>query len=229
MIWVAGVALVTALVTASRLLAQNDAADIEQLVRVLAIDAGDTVAEIGAGTGQLTTAIARRVGTEGRVYTSELGDGGIASLRRAVEQAALPQISVIEGHPSQTNLPDACCDAIFMRDVYHHFGEPDLMNASLFRSLKPGGHLAILDFRPRGGDAGRPDSRDEGSRHGVSPDSVSAELKQAGFEVLSVDKASGRNFIVVARKPASLHVKLKVLAVYERGFGNDSARTSARR
>jgi ubiquinone/menaquinone biosynthesis C-methylase UbiE len=49
---------------------------------------------------------------------------------------------VVEGGLAQTNLPDECCDAVFMRHVYHHFGDPPAMNASLFRSLKPGGRLA---------------------------------------------------------------------------------------
>jgi hypothetical protein len=32
-------------------------------------------------------------------------------------------------------LPDASCDAIFMRDLYHHFADPPTMNASLYRTL----------------------------------------------------------------------------------------------
>jgi SAM-dependent methyltransferase len=48
-------------------------------------------------------------------------------------------------------LPDSCCDAMFMRDVYHHVTAPEAFNRSLFASLKPGGRLAILDFRPEPG------------------------------------------------------------------------------
>jgi predicted methyltransferase len=199
--WIAGLALVTPFVIAT-LAAQSDAADAEQLVRVLAVDPGDTVAEIGAGRGSLTLAIARAVGATGRVFTSELGDKNIATLRRAVEQSGLEQITVVESHASRTNLPERCCDAIFMRDVYHHFADPAAMNASLFQSLEPGGHLAIIDFRARGEEAGRLASRGERSGHGVNPDTVSAELKQAGFEVLTVEPARGRNFIVVARRPS---------------------------
>jgi ubiquinone/menaquinone biosynthesis C-methylase UbiE len=202
LVWTTVLTLVTTLVTAAVLRAQNDAADAEHLVRALAIDPGDTVAEIGAGRGALTLAIARTVGLGGRLYTTELV-GNVDTLRRAVEQSGLTQISVVNGHPSQTNLPDECCDAIFMRDVYHHFADPAVMNVSLFRSLKPGGHLGILDFPPEGGSAGGRESRGEGNRHGVSRDTVSAELKQAGFDVVSVEDARGRNFLVVARRPAS--------------------------
>jgi hypothetical protein len=36
------------------------------------------------------------------------------------------------------NFQDGCCDAIFVRDVHHHFDDPAAMNASLVMSLKPG-------------------------------------------------------------------------------------------
>jgi predicted methyltransferase len=181
--------------------AQDNAADTERLVRALEIQPGDTVAEIGAGGGALTLAMGRQVGPAGRVYSSELGDDRVKTLQQAVARANLPQITVLPSAPAATNLPDACCDAIFMRLVYHHFGDPDAMNASLLRSLEPGGRLAIIDFGPRGKEAGAPADRDEGDRHGVTPETVAAELKKAGFAILSIDRGSDREFMVVARKP----------------------------
>ena len=55
---------------------------------------------------------------------------------------------MLEGAAAATNLPPACCDAIFMRDVYHHITEPEAFNKSLAASLKPGGRLAVIDFPP---------------------------------------------------------------------------------
>ena len=178
----------------------NAAADAERVIRALEIDAGDSVAEIGAGSGALTIAIAQRVGPHGRVYTSELGENRVRDLRQAVERGHLPQVTVIDGSATDTNLRDECCDAVFMRLVYHHFADPAAMNASLFRSLKPGGRLAIIEFPPDGAEASNPEDRDEGKQHGVTAETVTAELKQAGFEIVSVDNSS-RNFMVLARRP----------------------------
>lgn len=161
---------------------------------------GSFVAEIGAGDGALTLSLARHIGASGHVFTTELGDRRVRTLRSAVSASGLPQIEVVEAGTTSTNLSDACCDAIVMRDVYHHFGDPAAMNASLRASLKPGGLIAILDFTPPPGQesetaAGR--SRDD--HHGVGRQTVSRELAQAGFTVVSSDPLTGRRFMVVAR------------------------------
>jgi predicted methyltransferase len=55
------------------------------------------------------------------------------------------------------------------------------MNASLLRSLKPGGRLAVLDFTPATKVSASPGKRGEGDSHGVMPATVIEELKAAGF------------------------------------------------
>jgi SAM-dependent methyltransferase len=185
-------------------LVQAQPADSQRLFAALGLKAGDSVGEIGAGKGALTLAAAHVVGASGRVYSSELGEKRVGELERIVKEAALQQISVVAGSETSTHFPDACCDAIFLQDVYHHFGDPAAMNASMLRSLKPGGRLAIVDFTPP------PDSPDvepalrakDGS-HGVRPKQLERELTQAGFEGISVDSAGNRWFLLVARKPAA--------------------------
>ena len=179
--------------------AQDNAADTKTLIDVLQLQPGSVVAEIGAGGGELTIALARHVGTDGRVYTSELGADRLQRLRAAVEKGAVPNVQVIEGHESQANLPDACCDAIFMRNVYHHFSDPPSMHASFLRALKPGGRIAVIDFLPPSGTAA-PGKRGADGSHGVSADTVAEELKAAGFAIVSSEHGK-RSIIVVAAKP----------------------------
>src|SRR5947208_2906948 len=113
--------------------AQQNAADAERLIRALDIKPGSTVAEIGAGGGELTVAIAKAVGETGRVYSNELNKDRLATIRRAAEDAGLKNVTTVEGKEDVANLTESCCDAIFMRNVYHHFGDPPSMNASLLR------------------------------------------------------------------------------------------------
>jgi SAM-dependent methyltransferase len=68
-----------------------------------------------------------------------------------VKKEGLTNVTVIEGAEAATNLPDACCDAIFLRNVYHHITAVDAFNRSLVASLKPGGRLAIIDLEDRSG------------------------------------------------------------------------------
>lgn len=162
-----------------------------------------TVCEIGAGTGSLTLAAARIVGPEGRVYTSELGDERVAALRERVTSSELPAITVVEGAGAATNFPDGACDALFMRNVYHHFADPAAMAASIWKAVAPGGRVVVVDFTPRGGEeAARPEERGEGQTHGVTPETVARELTGAGFTIVSSERRPDRSLMVVASKPA---------------------------
>jgi ubiquinone/menaquinone biosynthesis C-methylase UbiE len=167
--------------------AQSDAADAKRLVEHLRLEPGMTVAEIGAGAGRLTVEVARAVGPDGRVYSNELDTGRLASIRAAVERSGLTNVTVVEGQAADANLPDACCDAIFMRDVYHHFTEPGPMTASLVRALRPGGRIAIIDFPPRTGRGA----------HGIEPAAVEAGLREAGLEILTTESPRGRRWFMV--------------------------------
>ncbi|HUE89950.1 MAG TPA: methyltransferase domain-containing protein [Vicinamibacterales bacterium] len=182
--------------------AQNNAADTEKLIEVLQLEPGHVVAEIGAGGGALTIAIAKHVGPNGRVFASELGDVRIAKLRGVVEKSGASNVQVVEGQAAHANLADACCDAVFMRNVYHHFGDPGTMNASMARALKPGARVAVIDFPPRNDAAtAPPGKRGESAAHGVSAETVANELKAAGLTIVSSEERPNRWFIVVAQKP----------------------------
>ena len=173
----------------------------EQIFDALRVRDGITVCEIGAGDGDLSIAAARLVGPQGRVYTSELGESRVTALRERVAKSNLAQITVIAGDAARTNFPDEACDALFMRNVYHHFAEPAVMNASIAAAIKPDGRLAIVDFAPRDKEAERPADRDEDGMHGVTAESVSRELREAGFESVSSESGTRRWFMVVVEKP----------------------------
>jgi predicted methyltransferase len=178
--------------------------DAARLVTALGLGAGQSVADIGAGRGQLTVALAREVGPSGRVYATELEESRLQDIREAAKSAGLSNVSVLEAHTSRTNLPEQCCDALVLRLVYHHFTDPPPMNASLMQSLKPGGLLAVIEFPPDGDESADPADRDTGNQHGITSATVVRELTQAGFDLVTVENGLGsRRFMVVARRPAA--------------------------
>jgi ubiquinone/menaquinone biosynthesis C-methylase UbiE len=176
--------------------------DMARLVPVLELRAGQTVADVGAGGGELTVRLAKQVGPDGRVYATEMSSDRMNRIRRRAEDDGLKNVTVLEAHATRTNLPDGCCDAIVVRNVYHHFDDPVAMNKSFYASLKPGGHLAIIDFSPN---RGRPTAksavdRDQDNSHGVDADTVVQEVTAAGFERQAVDTSEDRSFMAVFRK-----------------------------
>jgi ubiquinone/menaquinone biosynthesis C-methylase UbiE len=184
--------------------AQGGAIATGRMFDALHVAAGGTVCEIGAGSGELSIAAADRVGAQGRVYTSELGDERVRALQGKVAAANRPQIQVVAGDAAHTTFPDGACDALFMRNVYHHFETPATMNASIAAALKPGGRLAVVDFGPPpGSEAPTSADRDQDGMHGVTPATVSRELKAAGFEVIASESGTDRAFMVVAIKRGS--------------------------
>ena len=195
--------LVAALAATAPVRGQGESGDAARLAQALHLRPGSVVAEIGAGDGTLTIALAREVGADGRVYTTELGGERVQRLERAVSDSGLSQIAVIEAQERHTNLADGCCDAILMRDVYHHFDDPAPMNASLLAALRPGGRLAIIDFAPSGQEAEAASDRDGSGHHGVGRQAVSRELEAAGFMGVAASSIGGRRYLVIAQKPPS--------------------------
>ena len=164
-----------------------------RLAAALHWQAGSVVAEIGAGDGQLTVLTAERVGPSGTVYSTELDRD---KLKHLEELAAKDKnIHAIKAGEADTNLPEACCDSIYMRLVYHHLTNPVEIDASLFRSLKSGGRLAVMDEEPPEGSSvpkGVPKNR---LGHGIPQKLLISELVAARFEVEKVDNEwPGRGF-----------------------------------
>jgi ubiquinone/menaquinone biosynthesis C-methylase UbiE len=172
----------------------------EKILDAIGVGQGGTVCGIGAGEGDSSIAIARILGPDGRVYASELGGSRLARLRSQAASSGLSNITVVQGDPAKTNFPDAACDGIFMRDAYHHFSDPASINRSIAAALKPGGRVVVIDFRPPSGEAPDPGGRAKGGTHGVNPETVSRELRQAGLEPLSSDSSDRRWFILVLSK-----------------------------
>src|SRR5687768_791574 len=115
-----------------------DGPEMPRLRQVLALKPGSVVADVGAGKGGLTLALAREVGPSGQVFSSDIDPERLRGLREAVAAAALANVTVVEAFVSETGLPPNCCDAIVLRRVYHHVTDPSGISASLLRSLRPG-------------------------------------------------------------------------------------------
>jgi predicted methyltransferase len=174
--------------------------EADRLAVLLNWQPGSMVAEIGAGEGQITLAASKRVGAAGRVFTTELDPKKLAHLKELA--AKEKNITPVTAAEAETNLPPECCNSIFMRLVYHHLTKPAQIDASLFRSLKPGGLLAVIDEEPPAGSSrveGVPENR---GGHGMPQKTLTDELTAAGFELVTVHNDwPNNNYCVVFRKP----------------------------
>ena len=161
----------------------NAADEVKRLAALMAWKPGTIAADIGAGDGKYTFAAVERVGASGKVYATEIDRKKLEELQGEIAKRKLENVTVVESKEADTNLPSGCCDAIFLRHVYHHLTKPVEFDRNLARSLKLGGRLAIIDFAPRSGlepVEGVPSNR---GGHGIAQKLVIEELSAAGFEV----------------------------------------------
>lgn len=165
--------------------ANADAADeMKRLSALMEWKPGTIVADIGAGDGRYAFSAAQLVGASGKVFATEIDHAKLVSLRSEVAKRHLTNVIILESKEAETNLPAECCDAIFLRRVYHHLTKPAEFDAALLRSLKPGGRLAIIDFPSRSGldpVEGVPANR---GGHGIPQKVVIDELTSAGLQLV---------------------------------------------
>jgi len=201
--------LLASVLLAFFLMGQATDSEIDRLGQVLDLKPGVAVADVGAGSGELSISIAKRVAPNGTVYSTEIDPKKLDKIRQAEQKAGIRNVVVIAGADNDTHLPPNCCDAIFLRRVYHHLTDPLDMDRSLFLALRPGGLLAIIDFEPsqRPGESPPPGVPANRGGHGAPKPIVTRELTQAGFvPVATTDwPVSGdvKHFCMLFKKPMS--------------------------
>ncbi|WP_336485438.1 methyltransferase domain-containing protein [Methylobacterium nigriterrae] len=140
-----------------------------QVVRLMGIRPGETVADIGAGSGYYALRLAGAVGPEGRVLAEDVIPRYLAGLSRRVRRAGLANIAVVRGEPHDPRLEPASVDAALLVHMYHEIGQPYGLLHNLAAAMKPGGRVGIVD------------SDDIPARHGTPPALLRCELAAAGY------------------------------------------------
>ncbi len=164
---------------------QATESEIDHLADILQLTAGSVVADVGAGSGEVSIAIATRVRPHGVVYATEIDPTLLEKIRAAARRARADNVVAIAAAEHDTGLLPGCCDAVLLREVYHHLTDPISIDRALYRAMRPGARLAIIDYEPseRPGEpapAGVPENR---GGHGVPERVVAEELTESGFEL----------------------------------------------
>jgi len=119
----------------------------DRALRVLGIQPGSNVADVGAGSGYFTVRLAGLVGPNGKVYANDLQPGMLQILRGRLDRERLTNVELILGTVDDPRLPSSALDLILMVDVYHEFSQPQAMLRRMRDALKPAGRLVLLEYR----------------------------------------------------------------------------------
>ena len=118
----------------------------EKIVAACGVKPGMVVADIGAGTGLHTRLFSRAVGDDGQVYAVDIAAKFLEHIRKTSRDAGLRNITPVLCDEDSVNLPPSSVDVAFVCDTYHHFEYPQKTLASLYRAIRPGGKLVVVDF-----------------------------------------------------------------------------------
>ena len=164
--------------------------------RVLAaagVKPGQTVCEVGAGSGAFALRLSRAVGRRGHVMAVEVEPRMLVVLRARLAAAHAHNVSPILGLPDDPLIPDGSCHRILLVDVYHHFSDGVTVLRRLRQKLRRGGRLVNVDFRPGELAVGPP------ADHKISPERFLRDARRAGLTLVKEETFLPYQYLLVLR------------------------------
>jgi predicted methyltransferase len=166
-----------------------------EVLKAMGLKAGDFAADIGCGTGWYARKMAKIVGKTGRVYGVDIQPKMLSMMNALSDEEGVSVIPVY-GSVTDTRLPKGEIDWMILADVYHEFEDPGTMLASMLDALKPGGKVALLEYRLLG-ETGKHIKID----HRMSVDQVKSEWIPAGFDLVKIHEFLPSQHLFIFQKP----------------------------
>ncbi len=161
-----------------------------EVIQALGLKSDAVVADIGAGTGYFSARLANMLHA-GRVYAVDIEPDMVKHLAERAKRENLPNMIAVTGAAVSPRLPAKVDLALFV-DVYHHIDARERYFRDLRKALKPGGRVAIVDFR-----LDSPDGPPRAAR--VTPEEVKAEMKKAGYVLVADHAFLPRQYFLIFR------------------------------
>ena len=174
---------------------ENPQRDAEQkpaeVIAALALRNGETIADIGAGSGYFAFRFARPIGNSGRVYAVDVDPDMILHMNRRIRDLKLINVVTVLSAPDDPLLADNSIDRFFVCNTWHHLENPPKYMGLIKRMLKPGGQLIIIDYKMKTSPAGLPPEMKVPKRDVVK------QLESNGFKLIGEhDFLSSQYFLV---------------------------------
>lgn len=171
---------------------RDRAGEAEKVIKLVGIRPGQTVADIGAGSGYYIMRVAPVVGPRGRVIAQDIMPSYLSTLRARVRKAKLGNVQFVLGSPADPRLPRASVDTALLIHMYHEIAQPYALLYKLRASLKPGGRMAIVDLER------------EAKDHGMPKELLVCEVRAVGYDLVSMtDLKPGYLAIFKLGRPAN--------------------------
>jgi SAM-dependent methyltransferase len=163
----------------------------QEVVRLLALSPGQTVADIGAGTGYFAGHLSRAVGASGRVLALDVEPKMVEHLRQRAERERWSNVVPRTVPGDDPRLERGSVDRVLIVNTWHHIDQRERYAAKLGAALAPNGRVVIVDFTLES-EIGPPHA------HRLAPERVLAELKAGGLKGRVVTESLPNQYVVSA-------------------------------
>jgi ubiquinone/menaquinone biosynthesis C-methylase UbiE len=166
----------------------------QQAIEALEIRAGQTIADLGAGSGYYTFRIAPLVGPHGKVLAIDVEPAMLRVVAERARRENVSNVATVRSSPSDPNLPPGSIDLLFMVDVYHELEYPYEMLRKVHAALRAEGRVALVEYRA------------EDPRvmikpvHKMAERQIIKELEAAGFRYVQTVRTLPLQHLVIFQK-----------------------------
>lgn len=156
----------------------------DDVVCALNLKSGETVVDIGAGTGYFTRRFARAVGPDGTAIGVDIEPAMVDYMRADAKKLKLSNYEARVGKPDDPELAPHSANLVFFCDVLHHIKDRPAYLRKVKPALKPGGRVIVIDFKKKTLPVGPP------RRDKISYQEMISEFRAAGYRL-----AGEQNFL----------------------------------
>jgi len=160
-------------------------------IEALGIKPGQTVADLGAGSGYYSFRIAPLVGPTGKVLAIDIEPAMLEAIAERARSERVSNVATVRSSAQDPNLAPGSVDLLFMVDVYHELEYPYEMMTRVRAALKPGGRVALIEYRAEDPEVAiKP-------LHKMSERQVRREMQAAGFKHLQTVRTLPLQHLIV--------------------------------
>lgn len=165
---------------------ENPERDMEQkpneVIAAMDIREGETIADIGAGSGYFAFRFASHVGSKGRVYAVDIDPDMIIHMNRKIRNTKFENVATVLSTPDDPLLANNSIDRFFICNTWHHVGDRPAYLEKMKAMLRPGGRIVIIDYFKKQLPVGPPPGMK------MAREDVVDEMEKGGF-ILSEEHA----------------------------------------
>lgn len=165
-----------------------------EVVTLLALDPGATVADVGAGTGYFAPHLSTAVGPDGRVLALDVEPNMVAHMQERFAEAGLQNAEARVVQPDDPGLEPESVDRVLVVDTWHHIEDRARYAERLAGALRPGGSVLVIDFTADSPRGPPPQMR-------LTAEQIAAELREGGLEVDVLEESLPYQYAVRGRRP----------------------------